>query len=200
MSVAPRPPAYPAWPQQHPPRRPRRGWLALAAAFIGSAAVFGAIATVITMQATPTPRAPAAPPTPTVTVTAAPPTETTLPAAQADAETCHAWGTASTLVTAAQTAMTSVVPPAITLTNPEMQSNPTYAAAATKAGDLYTQAGDTLADQIAVGTSAVLEHAATVTASALRTLGEAYRTFDPANGNASTVYGESEQTMNAVCP
>ena len=105
MSIAP-PPAYPTWPPQpYPPapQKPRRRWPAIAAAAGIGAIVAGSITTLITFAATsPEPAHTAAPAPSTVTETAGPPpSPAPLPVAEADAQTCRAWQTTDTLVTAA---------------------------------------------------------------------------------------------------
>ena len=104
MSIAP-PPAYPTWPPQpYPPapQKPRRRWPAIAAAAGIGAIVAGSITTLITFAATSPEHANTAAPAPsTVTETAGPPpSPAPLPVAEADAQTCRAWQTTDTLVTA----------------------------------------------------------------------------------------------------
>ncbi len=201
-SIAP-PPAYPTWPPQQPyppaPQKPRRRWPAVAAAAGAGAIVAGLITTLITIAATPAPTTAAAPARPTVTETAGPPpAPAALPAAQADAQTCHAWGTADTLVTAGKAAL-KVIPDGTDVTSPAVQSNPAWKASVSRASGLFGQAADTFNSQIAPGTSSSLAGVADTTVSSLRTLSEAYRSFDPASGNSVAVFQTSQQAMDWLC-
>ena len=204
MSIAPPPPAYPTWPPQPypppPPPQRRRRWPAIAAAAAIGAIVAGVITTVVTVAATnPEPTGTtAAPAAETVTVTAAPPTPTPLPAAQADKQTCHAWGTTDTLYTAAAAAQ-GVIPQGMTITDPAVQDNPAWKAGVIRASELYSQAADTFAAQIAPGTSPVLAQIADTTVSSLRTLSEAYKSFDPASGNSVAVYQANQKALDWLC-
>lgn len=197
MSIAP-PPAYPQWP---PPAAPlRRRWPAVAAAAGIGAIVAGVITTLITIAAT-TPKTANAgsPSAQTVTETAAPaPPPAPLPAAEADAQTCHAWGTTDTLYTAAAVAQ-GVIPQGMTITNPAVQDNPAWKAGVIRASEIYNQAADTFAAQIAPGTNPMLAEVADTTVSSLRTLSLAYKTFDPANGSAVSVYQTSQQALDWLC-
>jgi hypothetical protein len=161
--------------------------------------IAGTITTLVTLAATsPTPSTAAAPP-PTVTVTAEPPPPPTpLPVAQADAQTCHAWGTAETLYTAAAAAQ-GAIPQGLTITSPEVQSNPAWKAGVIRASDLYAQAANTFESQIAPGTNPMLAAAAGVTVSSLRTLAESYGSFDPDNGRAVTLYQANKEALNWLC-
>lgn len=203
-SIAP-PPAYPTWPPQQPyppaPQKPRRRWPAVAAAAGIGAAVAGLITTLITVAATPAPSTAAAPAPapPTVTETAGPPpAPAALPAVQADAQTCHAWGTANTLVTAGTAAM-RVIPDGTDITSPAVQGNPAWKSSVSRASGLFGQAADTFESQIAPGTSSSLAGVADTTVSSLRTLSEAYRSFDPASGNSVAVFRTSQQAMDWLC-
>ena len=205
MSIAPPPPAYPpTWPpqQQYPPTptKPRRRWPAVAAAAGAGAIVAGVITTVITLSVT----APATTDTTSssadpVTVTAAPPAPPkALPAAQADAQTCHAWGATDKLYTAAALAQ-SVIPQGMTITDPAVQGNPTWKGGVIRASELYGQAADSFESQIAPGTSPMLAQIAQTTVSSLRTMSESYKAFDPATGNAVAVYQASQKAMDWLC-
>ena len=201
MTIAP-PPAHPAWPPPpNPPGAPkqRRLWPAAIAAAAAGAVLAGGITTAITLAATTD-----NPSTPisaqgTVTVTAAPPAPPApLPAAEADAQTCHAWRTTDTLYTAAAAAQ-AVIPQGTTIDDPVVQANPTWTAGVTRAAQLYTQAADTFASQIAPGTSPMLDQIATTTIGSLRTLSEAFKAFDPVSGNAAAVYRANQNALNWIC-
>ncbi|WP_006244007.1 hypothetical protein [Mycolicibacterium tusciae] len=201
-SIAP-PPAYPTWPPQQPyppaPQKPRRRWPAIAAAAGVGALAAGLITTLITIAVTPGTTTAAAPAPPTVTETAGPPPPpAALPAAQADAQTCHAWGTATTLVTAGTAAM-KVIPDGTDITSPAVQGNPSWKSSVGRASGLFGQAADTFESQIAPGTSSSLAGVADTTVSSLRTLSEAYRSFDPASGNSVAVFRTSQQAMDWLC-
>lgn len=201
-SVAP-PPAYPTWPPQQPyppaPQKPRRRWPAVAAAAGAGAIVAGLITTLITIAATPAPSTAAAPAPPTVTETAGPPpAPAALPAAQADAQTCHAWGTTNTLVTAA-TAALKIIPDGTDITSPAVQSNPAWKASVSRASGLFGQAANTFESQIAPGTNPTLGGIADTTVSSLRTLSEAYRTYDPASGHSVAVFQEGQKALDWLC-
>ncbi|MEY8019109.1 hypothetical protein [Mycobacterium servetii] len=200
MSIAAPPPAWPPppYPPGPPPRVTRR-WPLLAAAAAAGAIIAATAATLITIQATPTPVAVPAPPALTVTETAKPPAPPApLPAPQADAQTCHGWGDATALINAANKAQ-SVLPDGMTITNPEVRANPAWTAAVTQSGHLLGRAGDTLATQLAPGTSPMLADMTNTTVSALHTLSIAFTTFDPANGDAMTVFQANQQAMNVMC-
>lgn len=203
MSIAPPPPVYPPWPASpHPPAPPprrRRRWPAVAAAACIGAVVAGAITALVTVTAIPHTgsKAPAAPPTITVTAAPAKP-PTPQPAAQADKQTCHAWGTADTLVTAASVAQ-SVIPQGMTIIDPAVQTNPTWKAGVLQASELYAQAANTFAAQIAPGTSPMLAQIADTTVSALRTLSEAYKAFAPEAGNAVDVFKANQKAIDWLC-
>lgn len=197
------PPPAPTWPPQQPyppaPQKPRRRWPAVAAAAGVGAIVAGLITTLIAVAATPAPTTSAVPAPPTVTETAGPPpAPAALPAAQADAQTCHAWGTAATLVTAG-TAALKVIPDGTDVTSPAVQGNPAWKASVSRASGLFGQAADTFESQIAPGTSSSLAGVADTTVSSLRTLSEAYRSFDPASGNSVAVFQTSQQAMDWLC-
>ena len=199
MSIAP-PPAYPTWPPQpYPPQQRRRRWPAIAASAGVGAIIAGVITTLVTMAATsgPTPTGtPAA--APTVTVTAAPPKPPPLPAAQADAKTCQGWAMADDLVTTAGTGL-NVMPQNVTITDPAVQANPAWKAAVQRASQLYSQAADTLAAQIAPGTSPMLAEFADTTVSALRTLSVAYKTFDTTAGNVVDMFTAGRDVLDWSC-
>ena len=204
MSIAPPPPVYPTGPPSPYPSAPpqrRRRWPAIAASAGIGAVVAGVITTLVTVAATPEPTSTAAAPgaPQTVTVTAAPAKPPApLPAAEADKQTCHAWGTTDTLVDAALAAM-SVIPQGMTITDPAVQQNPAWKAGVIRASELYGQAADTFAAQIAPGTSPMLAQIADTTVSSLRTLSEAYKTFDPTTGNAVAVFQANQQALDWLC-
>ncbi|TQK27179.1 hypothetical protein FBY28_0127 [Arthrobacter sp. SLBN-53] len=199
------PPASPMWPPPPPPpqpsvrRKPRPRWPAVVAAASLGAAVAGLLTTLITVVATPAPTPAATPAAPTITETAGPPpSPPPLPVAQADAQTCHAWGTANTLVNAATAAM-QVIPDGSDITSPAVQSNPTWKASVSRASGLFGQAADTFESQIAPGTSSPLAGIADLTVSSLRTLSEAYQTFDPVSGHSVAVFQAAQQAMDWLC-
>lgn len=199
--TTPPPPVYPAWPpptQPFPPPgpTPRRRWPAIATAAALGAALAGTLTTVLILKTTPT--ATVSSPT-VVTVTASPTTAATLPADQADKQTCHGWRTARPLITAAAVAQ-GVIPAGMTITSPEVQTNPDWSAGVTKASQLYQQASDILTNQTAGGTSRLLADLSATAAAALHTLSIAYATYDPANGNIMTTFTETEKAMDALCP
>ncbi len=204
MSIAPPPPVYPTGPPSpYPPAPPqrRRRWPAIAASAGIGAVVASVITTLVTVDATPGPTSTTGAPgaAQTVTVTAAPAKPPApLPTAEADKQTCHAWGTTDTLVTAAAVAQ-SVISQGMTITDPAVQTNPAWKAGVLRAGELYGQAADTFAAQIAPGTSSMLAQIADTTVSSLRTLSEAYKTFDPANGNAVTAFQADQQAIDWLC-
>lgn len=201
MSIAP--PPYPTWPpQQHPqtPTKRRRLWPAVAAAAVAGAIVAGVITTVIALSITALPTTSTTNSTAqTVTVTATPPAPPApLPVAQADAQTCHAWRTTDTLYTAAAAAQ-GVIPQGMTITDPAVQTNPTWKAGVLRASELYNQAANTFESQIAPGTSPMLSQIAQTTVGSLRTLSESYKAFDPANGSAVSVYQANQKAMDWLC-
>uniref|UniRef100_A0A5Q5BT32 Alanine and proline rich membrane protein n=2 Tax=unclassified Mycobacterium TaxID=2642494 RepID=A0A5Q5BT32_MYCSS len=202
MSVAP-PPAYPTWPPQpYPPAPPprQRRWPAIAAAAGIGAIIAGTITTLVTLAATsPTPSTAAAPP-PTVTVTAEPPPQPTpLPVAQADAQTCHAWGTADRLVTAAATAQ-NVIPRDLPIDDPSIQSNPAWKAGALRSSELLGQAARTFDSQIAAGTNPTLAQVSQTTVSSLLAMSEANRAFDPVLGKSFAVFQANQKALDGLCP
>lgn len=201
MSIAAPPPVWPPppYPPPGPPPRVARRWPLLAAAAAAGAIIAATAATLITIQATPTPVAAPASPAPTVTETATPPAPPApLPAAQADAQTCHGWSDATTLINQSAQAQ-SVLPDGMTITNPEVQANPAWSAAVAKSAELDNKAATTLAAQLAPGTTPMLADMTNTTVSALRTLSIAERTYDPANGNAMAVLQANQQAMDWMC-
>ena len=80
-----------------------------------------------------------------------------------------------------------------------MQTNPAWKAGVLRASDLYAQAANTFESQIAAGTSPMLAQVADTTVSSLRTLAEAYKTFDPASGNAVPVFQASQKAIDWLC-
>jgi hypothetical protein len=145
---------------------------------------------------------PAAPVPRTVTVTAVP-SSTPAPAAAsagaADGRTCAAWHSVGPLFTAAADAQRAI-PRGMAVTDPAVRNNPAWASGVAKAGDLYGQAADTIAAQIAPGTSPILGQIADTTVSALRTLSIAYKTYDPANGNSMRAFRATKDAMDVYCP
>lgn len=197
MSIAP--PAQPAWPPP-PPLQRRRRWPAITAAAGAGAIIAGVITTLVTIAATPGPAnnsTPAAPPT--VIVTAAPPAPPApLPAAEADKKTCQGWVIADDLVTTAASGL-NVIPQNMPFTDPAVQANPSWKAAVDRASQLYGQAAETLAGQIAPGTSPVLAGFADSTVSALRTLAVAYKTFDPTSGTVVDMFTAGRDALDWSC-
>ncbi len=200
MSIAP-PPAFQS-PQPYPPapHKPHRRWPAVAAAAGIGAVIAGLITTLVTLAATsPGPAHSAAPAVSTVTVTAGPPpSPAPLPVAEADAQTCRAWGTTDKFVTAGAASMASI-PTGMNITDPAVQNNPAWKASVTRASDLFGQAADTFQAQIAPGTNPMLAQVADTTVSSLRTLSEAYRTFDPISGNAVPVFQANQKALDWLC-
>jgi len=196
-------PAYPAFPPPPypPPGPPRRRWPALAMAAAAGAAVAATIASVIAAQLA-TDRAESARSAPSpVTVTATPappPPPAPLPTAQADRQTCNAWLAAGDKIHAASGVL-AVIPKGTTLVDQAVRDNPDWSAAVHRAADLYEQAGETLTNGIAPGTTIILERAATTAASALRTVSTADMTMDAIDGNAFDAWKESADTVNVLC-
>jgi hypothetical protein len=200
MSIAPPPPVHPTWPPQPAPPQ-RRRWSAVAAGAGVGAVISGAITTLITVAATSRPTGTTAAPTaaPTVTVTAAPSKPPApLPAAEADKQTCHAYGTVDNLITAAANAL-NIIPQGMPFTDPAVQKNPTWKAGVMRAGQLYDQAADVFASQTAPGTSQMLAEIADTTVSSLRTLSIAYKTFDPDSGKAIDVFQADQKALDWLC-
>lgn len=198
MSIAP-PPAYPTWPP-HPPLKQRRRWLAIAAAASAGAIIAGVITTLVTIAATSGPASTGTPTAaPTVTVTAAPgKPPAPLPAAEADKKTCQGWAIADDLVTTGASGL-NVIPQNMPFTDPAVQANPSWKAAVDRASQLYSQAADTLAAQIAPGTSPILAQFADTTVSALRTLSIAYKTYDPTAGNVVDMFTAGRDALDWSC-
>jgi hypothetical protein len=183
-------------------RERRRRWPVLVTAVAVGAIVAGAISTLVTLQVTNS--GPVAPPvarTVTVTVTAAP-SSTQVPAgvsaAAADDRTCAGWHGVGPLLTAAADAL-GAIPRGMTIADPAVQTNPAWAAGVAKAGELYGQAAQTIAAQIAPGTSPMLGQIADTIVSALRTLSIAYKTYDPAGGNSMREYRATKDAMDVYC-
>jgi hypothetical protein len=202
MSIAP-PPAYPTWPPQpYPPapQKPRRRWPAVAAAAGVGAVVAGLITTLVTYAATsPEPTRTAALAPSTVTETAGPPSSPApLPATEADAQTCRGWRTSDKLVTAG-TAAIAAIPDGMKFTDPAVQNNPAWKAAVSRASDLFGQAATTFEAQIAAGTSPMLAQVSDTAVSSLRTLAEAYRTFDPISANSVPVFQANQKALDWLC-
>lgn len=199
MSIAPQPaPTWPAPQPVGPPPRPRRRWPAIAATTAGGALIGGLVAALVTIAATPNTTPLSAPPQP-VTVTAAPPPPPpALPVEEADAQTCHAWGTADRLVTAAISAM-QVIPEDVTIDSPAVQDTPAWRSSVMRASTLFNQAASTFETQIAPGTSPMLAQTADTAVSALRTLSEAYKTFDPISGNSVPTFRATQKALDWLC-
>lgn len=197
MSIAP--PAYPTWPPP-PPLQRRRRWPAIAAAAGAGAVVAGVVTTLVTIAATSGPAHNSTPTAaPTVTVTAAPPpTPAPLPVAEADKKTCQGWAIADDLVTTAASGL-NVIPQNMPFTDPAVQANPAWKAAVDRASQLYSQAAETLAGQIAPGTSPMLAGFADSTVSALRTLSVAYKTFDPTSGTVVDMFTAGRDALDWSC-
>jgi hypothetical protein len=175
-------------------------WPVLAVAAAVGAVIAGAISTLVTLQVTKAGPASRVPRVVTVTAaTSSTPAPAALPAAEADSRTCAAWHSVGPVLTAAADAQ-GAIPRGMTITDPAVQNNPAWASGVAKAGDLYGQAADTIAAQIAPGTSPILGQVADTTVSALRTLSIAYRTYDPANGNSMRAYRASKDAMDVYCP
>ena len=92
----------------------------------------------------------------------------------------------------------SVIPDGLTITSPEVQTNPAWSQGVTHAAQLYQQAADTV--QATGGTSRLLAHLSDTASSTLHTLSLAYATRDPANGNIIDTYLEAKAAMDALCP
>ncbi|MCH9731997.1 MAG: hypothetical protein K0U84_20380 [Actinomycetia bacterium] len=196
MSIAPQ--QAPSWPPPAP--RPPRRWPAIAAAAGSGALVAAVITTLVTLAVTPTtPATPSAASPKTVTVTASPPAPPTpLTVSDADAQTCHAWGTADRLVTAGAVKL-NTLPDDVQPTDSAIESDPVFSAAVIGAADLFDQAATVFDAQIAPGTSPTLAQTADTTASSLRTMAQAYRTFDPIVGNSIAVFQASQKALDWLC-
>jgi hypothetical protein len=198
VSIAP--PTAPTYPYPPAPQKPRRRWPALAAAAAVGAVVAGSVTTLITFAVTSPATSGVASSTPsTVTKTAAaPPAPAPLPVAEADAQTCRAWQTTDTLFTAAAAAQ-GVIPQGIAITDPSVQANPAWKAGVQRASDLYSQAATTFESQIASGTRPLLTQVAESAVGSLRTLAEAYKSFDPISGNAVPLYQANQKALDWLC-
>ncbi|WP_421845589.1 hypothetical protein [Mycobacterium sp.] len=93
----------------------------------------------------------------------------------------------------------SVIPKGMTVLDPAVQGNPAWKAGVMRASQLYGQAADNFAAQIAPGTSLMLAQVADTTVSSLRTLSEAYKTFDPVTGSAVEVYQAERRALDRLC-
>jgi len=58
---------------------------------------------------------------------------------------------------------------------------------------------DSLTFEIAPGTNPTLAGVADTTVASLRTLSEAYKSFDPASGNSVAVFQASQQAIDWLC-
>lgn len=204
------PPIYPAgmdraWPPQHyPPPAPlppapaaRRRW----PVFVGGVAIGAAIAAAITAALMAGTRDTATRTPVTITATATPPAPTTpapLPAAEANRHTCNTWLSAGKMINDASTAQ-SVIPQGMTILDPAVRANPDWTAGVQKAGNLYGQAADTLAGDIAPGTSPMLAQTASTVVGALHALSTTTKAFDEASGNAYAVTKSAANAMDVLC-
>lgn len=205
MSTAappPQPPVYSKWPGSPylPPQPPpaRRRWPAFAAGAAIGAALAATIASIITANMvgsdhTSTPAAPVP-----ITETPAPPPPAPLPAAEANRHTCNTWLSAGKLINDASTAQ-SVIPQGMTILDPAVRANPDWTAGVQKAGNLYGQAADTLAGDIAPGTSPMLAQTASTVVAALHALSTTTKAFDEASGNAYAVTKSAANAMDVLC-
>lgn len=192
---------YSSWPANQPgSSRPRR-WPALLIAASAGALVAAAAAAVTTVQLRDEPgRAQASPSSVTITVEPpAPSSPAPLPNAEADRLTCEqGWMRAGDLIAAARREL-ATTPAGLPVTDPAIGANPQWTSAVDQAGDLYRQAGDTLAASIAPGTTPVLAEASNTAADAARLLGDAISSRDPINGNAGEIANEAAAQMGALC-
>lgn len=198
----PPPPGSQFRPQSPPPaiRRTRRWPAVVAAAAVGAltAAVTAAVITVRVQD--PVESAQRAQPAVTETVDApAPAPPAKLPTAQADRRTCEqGWIPAGSLIDDAQAELAKT-PPGVAVDDPAVVANPEWAAAVTRAGELYRQAGTTLAGNIAPGTTPVLSEAAATAVRALRLLGDTISARDPINGNAGEISNAAAAQVGTLC-
>jgi hypothetical protein len=178
---------------RRPPSPRRRRWLRFAVSAAVGAVIAGVVTIPLTITANSVPSA-----APTASVTAVPPKPARLPATQADKLTCSAYGTVDFPMTAAAKAL-SVIPPEVAFTDPAIQTNPRWRAAVVRASQLYGQAADGFEHQIAVGTTPLLAQIADITVSQLRTLSEAYKTFDPASDEIVTAWAAHQKAFDSMC-
>jgi hypothetical protein len=199
MSNVPPPPDFSIGPPP-PTKKRRRRWPAIAAAAAAGAIIAGVITTLVTIAATSGTANNSTPaPAPTVTVTAAPPAPPApLPAAEADKKTCQGWAIADDLVTTSASGLT-VIPQNVRFSEPAVQANPTWKAAVERASQLLVQAADTLAGQIAPGTSPMLAGFADSTVSAIRTLAIAQKTFDPTQNTVFDMFTAGRDSLDWMC-
>ena len=192
---------YTSWPANQPgSSRPRR-WPALLIAGSAGALVAAVAAAVTTVQVRDEPgREQASASSVTITVQPpAPSSPTPLPTAEADRLTCEqGWIHAGDLIDAARTELAKT-PAGMPITDPAIGANPQWTRAVDRAGDLYRQAGDTLAASTAPGTTPVLAEASNTAAEAARLLGDAISSRDPINGNAGEIANEAAAQMGALC-
>jgi hypothetical protein len=93
-----------------------------------------------------------------------------------------------------------VLPEGTVITDAAVQGNPAWKAGVLRASGLYAQAADTFEAQIAAGTTPMLAQVAGTTVSALRTLSEAYKVFDPVSKNAVPVFQANQRALDWLCP
>jgi hypothetical protein len=168
------------------------------AGFVG-AVVAGVATTAITIAGTPDHASGSTGSATTVTVTASPTKPPApLPTAEADQQTCHAYGTVDNLITAAGNAL-NIIPQGMPFTDPAVKNNPAWTAGVMRAADIYGQAAEVLASQTAPGTSTELAQVADTGASALRAMSIAYKTFDPDSGKTIDVWIATEKTLDWLC-
>ncbi len=205
-------PPVPGWPPPHQPpppgppgasnRRRRGGWALMAAAGVAGAVLASTVAAVVTLQArdTGSTTATSAPTPITVTVSApSSPAPDRLPAGEANSQTCRqGWVAAGNLIQSAQTAL-RVLPPNVKVGDPAATSDPRWSTTVLQAADLYGQASSALEADLAPGTTPVLAEAARTSVRALRLLGDAIRTSDPATGNVVAIANESTKQTGVLC-
>ncbi|SKT86040.1 hypothetical protein [Mycobacteroides abscessus] len=197
-------PAYPPGPPTHyapagppPPHRPR--WVPLAAAAAAGAAIAGVVATIITASLTQTPTATVTSAPITVTATPTPPpAPAPLPTAQADRQTCQAFMIAGDQAKAANATL-QVIPQGMTILDPQVRTNPEWAAAVTKSSDLYDSAARTLSSRVAPGTTLVLEQSAQALVGSLKAVATTGRTYDPNSGEVYDAFKAADATMVTLC-
>lgn len=154
-----------------------------------AAALAAAITAHITAGRTPTP---ATPPSPSPA--AAPP----MAPAAADRATCAGYDTAGRLMAAAVAAV-NVLPPGVAVTDPAVQSNPQWKAAAARSADLYGQAADALRGGLTAGTTPALADTAAALAAALTALRTLDADRDAAAGDVYAAAQATDRATAALC-
>ncbi|WP_241473890.1 hypothetical protein [Mycolicibacterium neoaurum] len=194
----------PGYPVQPPitVARPRRRWPALAIAAIAGAAVASLASALIAVQVRSDDRIDqsqlSSPATVTISATTTPATPP-LPTVDANRKTCQqGWIAAGRNIQSAKTAV-SALPPDLKVGQPALATNPEWMALARQAAEFYGAASDSLAANIAPGTTPVLAEAARTSVKALRLLADAIRTNDPIVGNAGAIANETTQQTGALC-